>query len=514
MAVITPYWGLDGLIVCMSLMVAAYMFMTRKFKYWVKRGITELTPTPFIGNIADCVLLKKSNAEFLRDLYEQSKGLPYVGFYVFDKPYLLVRDPELVKHVLVKDFNVFYDRFASTDAENDRLGYANLFMIKNPAWKQLRMKLTPIFTSGKLKKMFELLVLIINDLDKHFESYHLEGNGKTLEVKELCAKFTTDMIGSVAFGLQANALNDPKSMFRQIGREIFNYNFVRSLDFTTIFFFPNLAKYLRPKFFGKGPSKYLRTVFWDVINHRIKSGEKRNDLIDILIELKEKYKDEDTDGFKLDGDDLVAQAAIFFTGGFETSSTTMAFTLYELALNPDIQKTLRKEIHDAIKKNDGKLTYDMIMTLPYLDMVVSETLRKYPPLGFLDRVAVADYKVPNSDLVVEKNTPIFISMAGMHHDPQFFPNPEKFDPLRFTEEAKKSRLNYTYFPFGDGPHNCIGMRLGLLQAKLGVLSMLKDHEFSVCEKTRIPMVLDPKGVTTTCLGGLFLNVRKATTVAG
>lgn len=514
MAVITPYWGLDGLIVFMSLMVAAYMFMTRKFKYWAKRGVTEMSPKPFVGNFADCILLKKSNSEFVQDLYNQSKGLPYVGFYVFDKPYLLVRDPELVKHVLVKDFNMFYDRFASTDEKDDRLGYANLFMMKNPGWKHLRTKLTPIFTSGKLKKMFDLLVVLVSDLDKHLESYNLEGNGKVLEVKEICANFTTDMIGSVAFGLQANALSDPKSTFRQVGREIFTFNFLRSLDFTTIFFFPNLAKYLKPKFFGKGPSTYLRTIFWDVINQRIESGQKRNDLIDLLIDLKEKYKDETNNGFKLDGDDLVAQAAIFFTGGFETSSTTMAFTLYELALNPEIQKTLRTEIVEAIEKNEGKLTYDMIMSLPYLDMVISETLRKYPPLAFLDRVACADYKVPNSDLVIEKNTPIFISMAGIHYDPEFFPDPEKFDPLRFTEEAKRARLNYTYFPFGDGPHNCIGMRLGLLQAKLGVLTMLRDHEFTVCEKTRIPMALDPKAVTTTCLGGLYLNVRKAATTAG
>ena len=96
------------------------------------------------------------------------------------------------------------------------------------------------------------------------------------------------------------------------------------------------------------------------------------------------------------------------------------------------------------------------MSLPYLDMVVSETLRKYPPLGFLDRVCLADYKVPNSDLVIEKDTPVFISVIGSHYNPEYFPNPEKFDPLRFTEEAKNSRPSYVYFPFGDGPRVCIG----------------------------------------------------------
>lgn len=96
------------------------------------------------------------------------------------------------------------------------------------------------------------------------------------------------------------------------------------------------------------------------------------------------------------------------------------------------------------------------MTLPYLDMVISETLRKYPPLAFLDRLTLANYKVPNSDLVLEKGTPVFISMTGLHYDPEYFPDPHKYDPLRFTEEAKKSRRSFVYFPFGEGPHICIG----------------------------------------------------------
>ena len=102
------------------------------------------------------------------------------------------------------------------------------------------------------------------------------------------------------------------------------------------------------------------------------------------------------------------------------------------------------------------IIFSQIMTLPYLDMVISETLRKYPVLAFLDRITLADYKVPNSDLVIEKGTPIFISMTGSHYDPRYFPNPEKYDPLRFTEEAKRARQNFVYFPFGEGPHSCIG----------------------------------------------------------
>ncbi|XP_014599863.1 PREDICTED: cytochrome P450 6k1-like [Polistes canadensis] len=146
--------------------------------------------------------------------------------------------------------------------------------------------------------------------------------------------------------------------------------------------------------------------------------------------------------------------------------------------------------------------------MTYMDMVVSETLRMYPPLGFLDRVAINDYKVPDSDLLIEKGTPIMISMIGMHYDEQYFPNSKKFDPERFNNVNKKNRPGYVYFPFGEGPHICIGARIGLLQAKLGILHLLKQHEYSPSEHTTIPMRLNPKGVTATPINGIQLNVRK------
>ncbi|EFN67669.1 Probable cytochrome P450 6g2, partial [Camponotus floridanus] len=90
---------------------------------------------------------KKAPAYFLKELYDQAKGLPYIGFYVLDKPFLLVRDRELIKNILIKDFNIFYDRY-NIAYPDDQLGCNNLFFIRNPVWKMLRMKLTPFFTSG------------------------------------------------------------------------------------------------------------------------------------------------------------------------------------------------------------------------------------------------------------------------------------------------------------------------------------------------------------------------------
>lgn len=105
-----------------------------------------------------------------------------------------------------------------------------------------------------------------------------------------------------------------------------------------------------------------------------------------------------------------------------------------------------------------------ISGLQYLDMVVSETLRMYPILPVLDRKAMNNYQIPGTNVIIEKGTPVFIPLLGMHYDPQYFPKPDLFDPERFSEENRKSRTNYVYMPFGEGPRNCIGKNKNIFQS--------------------------------------------------
>lgn len=154
--------------------IAAYLFMTRKFNYWKKRGVFEIKPLPFLGNFASCMVMKQSPGFLFRDLYNSAKGQPYLGLFILDKPCLLIRDREIIKDVLIKDFNYFCDR-SCTSKSNDRLGRSTLFLMKNPTWRIVRAKQTPAFTSGKLKKMFDLLMECIVNLDTYLDSLGLDG---------------------------------------------------------------------------------------------------------------------------------------------------------------------------------------------------------------------------------------------------------------------------------------------------------------------------------------------------
>lgn len=121
--------------------------------------------------------------------------------------------------------------------------------------------------------------------------------GETIEVRELAAKFTTDVIGSTAYGLDVNSFKDPDAEFRKYGKMIFQYDTIRGLEMLAIFFLPSIVRLTRVKLFGKEPTIFLRKVFWETITQRMESGIKRNDLIDILLELKKNYGDQDYNGF-------------------------------------------------------------------------------------------------------------------------------------------------------------------------------------------------------------------------
>jgi cytochrome P450 family 9 len=150
---------------------------------------------------------------------------------------------------------------------------------------------------------------------------------------------------------------------------------------------------------------------------------------------------------------------MFFFAGFETTSTLLQMTAYELARNPEIQATLHEEIDEVIKNLDGKsLTYDIIGRMKFLDMVVSESLRKWPPGPQANqRSCTKPYTMQTEDgkdVLLEKGALLFLPVVGLHYDEKYWPNSKKFDPYRFSEERRDQIHPGTYLPFGIGPRAC------------------------------------------------------------
>lgn len=515
-------WPTLILTIFSSVCVGLYFYFTRNFNFWKKLGVPYVKPLPLLGNLKECVFLKVTIAEYLKSLYDEYSDRPYVGMFSFDQPSLLVRDPELVKNILVKDSKVFPDHIMSVDVKLDPVFGNSLFVLKGQRWRQVRVNLTPVFTSGKMKNMFYLVDLCCKDLSDLLDREAADGS--PLDVKETMVRYTTDVIASCAFGIQSNSLKNPDAEFRIHLREIFDFTIRKGVTNLLAFFAPSLKSILRVKFLDKTTTDYIKKTIWNTVEYREKTGLVRKDILDWIIELRNRGKREaQSDNvseknqrngpkFELDDDEFVAQAFQFLAGGFETSGTTLSFALYELAMHPDIQHRLRAEISRVMAKHQGELTYDGLQEMSYLDMVVSETLRKYPVVPFLDRMCSSDYTLPsvsgNGTVILPKGTGIYIPVFALHHDQQYYPDPDKFDPERFTEENKQNRPNYVYLPFGEGPRMCIGMRFGLMQAKAGLSHILSRFEVAPCKDTPLTVVFDKKSFLLTMDGEMPLSFER------
>lgn len=510
--------------VIFGLLLLIYLYFKYKFSYWKKRGFPFIQPTNIFGNFKEIILQQTAVGQHFQHMYNLGKGKPYIGFYAFGRPSLLLRDPDLIKLVLVKEFNVFYDRHVYSSKGTDPLGTSNLFMLKGPAWKYLRSKLNPAFTTFRMKQVCSLIEICSNHVTDYLEkTSHLD---KPIEVRELMGKYGTDVITSCAFGIESNSLSDPNAEFRQFGRKIIETSVFRSFEFMSMFVLPEASKFMNMKFFSTETSDFLRKAFWDTVNQREEKNIQRDDFLQLLIQLKNKGRvDEEKNGleaekvnadndtvdqklFKFEGDNLVAQAAIFFTAGFEAIATNGSFILYHLAMHPEVQEKARAEIHEVLESEKGKLTYEALNKMEYLQMVISETLRLFPNLSVLDRVPKRDYVLPGTNLTLEKGTPVYIPLMGLHMDPNIYPNPEKFDPERFSPENIKKRHPFTYLPFGDGPKFCVGKRFGIMAVKTGMISILQNFEVSPCAETPVPLVLDPKAMILAPIGGIPLKFNR------
>ncbi|EDW00828.1 probable cytochrome P450 6a21 [Drosophila grimshawi] len=502
--------GIATLLFTAVLAVLGYLFLRlrRNMQHWQNLGIPCEEPSLMLGTMTG-LRAKRGFSEIWMEYYNKFRGTgPFAGFYWFQRPAAFILEPFLVKHILIKDFNKFTDRGLFNNPEDDPLS-GQLFLLDGHKWKSMRGKLTSTFTSGKMKYMFPTVVNICNEFIQVFGD--MVSKSSIVEVTELLARFTTDVIGSCAFGIECSSLKDPEAEFRIMGRKSLTDQRHGNLGNALLNGFPNFSRRIHMKLTPEHIEKFFMRIVKETVDYREKNNVRRNDFMDQLIDLKNKplMKSETGESMNLTIEEISAQALVFFAAGFETSSTTMGFALYELARAEDVQNRLRKECNEVLARHNGDLTYESIKDMKYLDQVISETLRLYTVLPILNRQCLEDYVVPGyPNYVIKKGMPVMIPAGAMHRDERYYPEPNRFNPDNFDEERVKNRDSVEWLPFGEGPRNCIGIRFGQMQARIGLSMLIKNFKFSVCDQTPIPIKYNKESFLIASESGIFLKAER------
>ncbi|KAM6155817.1 cytochrome P450 3A21-like [Rhynchocyon petersi] len=435
-------WAL--LAVCCILLLLYGIWPYDVFK---KLGIPGPRPLPFIGTFLE---YRKGLLEF--DLEYSKKYGKIWGFYEGRQPVMAILDPVLIKIILVKEcYTVFTNR-----------------------------RMLPL-----IKHHGDILVRNIG---------RKVSRDKVVDMKEIFGAYSLDTITSAFFGVDTDSINNPDDILLQRIKKLISFSFLSPLIFIVVMF-PFLVPWMQRMnvtILPRAELEFFVNVTQRLKQQRQDSGNRdRVDFLQLMIDSQGTGSLESSNinmsPKALTDSEISAQGVTFLFAGYETSSLTLSFVAYNLALHPEVQVKLREEI-DSTFPNKADLTYEGLFQMEYLDMVVNETLRLFPLGGRLERVCKKTVEIHG--VTIPKGTVVMVPTYVLHHDPKYWSEPEEFRPERFSKENKKDVDPYVFLPFGAGPRLCIGMRFALLSIKAATALLLQNFSVETCKETPIPLELD------------------------
>nr|QAX33066.1 cytochrome P450 CYP6B5-like protein [Carposina sasakii] len=462
--------------------------------------------------------MKSHSGKVASDICKRFPKSPYIGTYYGTEPALLIQDPDLIKHVLTTDFYHFNSREIAKYTTKE-VTTMNMFFTYGERWKLVRQNTTSLFTLGKTKNMYPLIAESANVFEKLLDRETKVS--KVLEVREIGARYTIDVIISCIFGVNADTMSGckadtEKNPFRVLGDMLFAVSPIRGMKNIARSIWPAIFYGLGQKMFSEDIEISFRDILENVFKERQYKPSTRNDFADLILTLmNEKYivadslkKLEREAGEKIrmerDNDLLIAQCSTFFAAGFETSATTFSMTLFELAKNKEAQEKAITEVDEYLRRHNNKLDYELVNELLYLDACISETLRLYPILPLITREVVEDCVLPTG-LQLNSGMRVHLPIYHIHRDPKHFSDPEEFRPERFCSETKEDIAPYTYLPFGAGPRICMGIRIAKMQILTGLVTLLKKYRISLAEGMATSIEIEPKILVFQPVGGIRLK---------
>ncbi|XP_077123270.1 thromboxane-A synthase isoform X2 [Ranitomeya variabilis] len=422
-----------------------YWYSISAFSQLQKMGIRHPRPAPFIGNV---LLFQKGFWEGANQILK-TYG-PISGYYMGRRPMVLLSDPEAVKQVLQKDFSNFTNRLKMnlvTKPMSD-----SLLCLRDQQWERVRSVLTPSFSAARMKEMCPLIHQGCDVLLSNLQTF--ADSGESCNVQRSYACYTMDIVASVAFGTNVDSQKDPDHPMVQNSKKFLElFTPLKPLVLLTLAF-PSIMVPIARRLPNRNRDKindFFRKVMKDMMAQRDQqpAGERRQDFLQLLLDARTMAANVSVEHFDivnqadlaapvkeeprkkttktLSEDEILGQAFIFLIAGYETTSSLLSFTTYLLATHPESQERLLREVDEFSENHDGA-DYNTVHDLPYMDLVISESLRMYPPAFRFAREAAADCTVMGCK--IPAGTVLEIPIGCMQNDPRYWEQPERFRPER------------------------------------------------------------------------------------
>lgn len=293
---------------------------------------------------------KKQLAMQLSDVYKKNPEHPIVGVILFFKPALVIRDLTIVKMILSENFDHFQNRGLFHNEKDDSLS-AILGTVDHEQWKPLRKSLAPAFIHAKMKNMFPQIKNMCDELVENLNGIVGDNEEKTIEILETFSIFTTDAIVDVAFGNHSNdSVAQMRQMIKKAKQPYLTYPFNR-----LVVAFPSFARFIGMRKHSKEVTDFFENYVSDIVNYRMENQIRHADFMQSMIDKR------------LGIPRIAAVSFDLLSAGYADSTSTLAYILYELSLNKNIQNKARDEVH-ALK--DAEFTYDILRKMPYCRQII------------------------------------------------------------------------------------------------------------------------------------------------
>ncbi|KAI9206912.1 cytochrome P450 [Polychytrium aggregatum] len=427
---------------------------------------------PFIGEFLTIgkYIADRRVHMFFHDI--QEKYGPIGTVHILGRTSVLISDADEIKRVLKGDDKCEFIRSEEFQLTHKGIAHYALFLIPTgDVWKRHRKFLQPGFGPVQLRAAAEAsnqyMDLMITKLGASSKiNMHLVANAVVL-----------DIIGAIAFSkdLGTTALLDRPAELDEAFSPFKNIAQITSNRF-------GLNEWLWDRFgvgmkIGIDESRAIKEITRKTLAERraLSTPHPNEDLMDRLLFV-------DTSGdAKFTEEEILDEIYGFFLAGHETTANLITFVMIELMKHPDVYEKAQQEV-DSILGRDGLPAHEQLSQFKYIDMVIKETLRMYPPVPLLARRTTKDTQILGYH--VKSGIEINVVISHLHRNPKYWENPEEFNPDRWI----KPHYPGSYLPFGDGPMNCIGQKMANIETRIFVIRALQRYNFKLLDPSQLRIV--------------------------